>query len=56
MTAGCGALGASDVGDGGHQLAEEFRRIVRVEDIRGATAKMKFIEKKRCKGSGFPVG
>ncbi len=49
------ALRAGDVGDGCHQFAEEFRRIVGVEDVGGATAKMQFIEESRYKGGGLAV-
>ncbi len=56
MATGRGTLGARDVGDSGHQLAEEFRRVVRMNDVGRAATKMQFIEETRYEGSGFSIG
>jgi hypothetical protein len=56
VATGRGTLGARDVGDGGHQLAEEFRRVVRMEDVGRAAAKMQFVEETRYEGSGLAIG
>ena len=56
MAAGRSASGACYVGDCRHKFAEEFRRVVGVEDIGGAAAKVEFIEEPRYEGGGLAVG
>ncbi len=49
-------LRAGDGGDGIHKLAEEFRRIIGVEDVGATAAKMELIQKTRYEGGGLTVG
>jgi hypothetical protein len=47
---------ASDSRDSVHEFPKEFGSVVRVQDIRRATTKVKFVEKARYKGGGLAVG
>ncbi len=44
MTTGGGALRARDLGDSLQEVAEEFGRVVRMDDIRGAAAKVEGVQ------------
>ncbi len=55
MSAGGRALGAGDGSDGGHEIAEEFRGVVRVDDVGRASAEMQFVEQFRYEGGGVAI-
>ncbi len=56
MATGAGAESAGDVGDSGHELAEEFWGFVRMDDVLRAAVEVQFIEQARYEGRSFPVG
>ncbi len=56
VTAGGCAMRASDGGDSCHEFTQEFRSVIRVQDFRGATSKVEFVEKARYQGGGLAVG
>jgi hypothetical protein len=44
---------ASDGGNGGHQFTKEFGSVIQVQNVRGAAAKVEFVEEARYQGGGF---
>ncbi len=43
-------------GNESHQVAEELRSVVRMDDVGGAAAKIQLVEQSRYEGGGLVVG
>ncbi len=56
VAAGGSTLGSGDRGNGGHEFAQEFRGVVRVDDVGRAATKMDFIQQTRYEGGGLAIG
>ncbi len=49
-------LRAGDSGNGSHELTQEFRRIIGMEDVGATAAKMEFVHQARYEGGSLTVG
>ncbi len=52
---GGGAHGACGNSNSGHQFREEFRRIIRMDDIRSAASKVNSVQQFRYEGLGLAI-